>query len=170
MQAPASQFALRDATTNELISPDNMARLLDQGSTLKLVPAPAIEAAQLVEKLRGQSSQALKQATFSLRSFIRVSVWFRIGTRETQPSDVKAGRVRLTLRLARDLCTNPLDVGLRRKRPLYTSFRGSKAPQRWRTSSRVTRATPWHTPSADYRACLTSVWAWMSSTRIQSEG
>lgn len=72
VQESPDLFALRDATNEDLISDDNMFRKLESGAALKLVAGPAMEAADTIGKLLGQDRQAVKQATFSLRTFVRV--------------------------------------------------------------------------------------------------
>lgn len=72
VQEPAALFALRDAASDELITDDTLLRKLQSGVSLKLCAAPVIEAADTINKLMGEDKQAVKQATFSLRAFIKV--------------------------------------------------------------------------------------------------
>lgn len=72
IQEPAALFCLRDASNNDLLTPDNMQRKLDLGVSLKLVASPVIEAADTIEKLLGKDTRQIKQATFALRTFVRV--------------------------------------------------------------------------------------------------
>jgi hypothetical protein len=68
-----SLFALREATTNELVTMENITRLTEAEASFKLVASPGIEAAETIERLRGGDNQAIKLATFALRSQIEVS-------------------------------------------------------------------------------------------------
>lgn len=73
IQEPPALFCLRDASNNDLVTQENMAAKLAAGVSLKLVSAPVIEAADVVERLLGSDAVQVKQAVFSLRGFVRVS-------------------------------------------------------------------------------------------------
>lgn len=70
---PASLFALRDVADNELLTAENMTRKLDGRASFNLVPSPVIEAADSVDRLVGSDKQAIKSATFALKTYVRVS-------------------------------------------------------------------------------------------------
>ncbi|KAA1082530.1 hypothetical protein PGT21_006207 [Puccinia graminis f. sp. tritici] len=82
---PAEMFCLRDASNNELITPDNVFSKIENGmSSLKLVKSPTIEARDIAEKLASvnitESNQvqhnqdhlkAIKLPLFSLKDYLR---------------------------------------------------------------------------------------------------
>lgn len=72
MGQPSVLFALRDTANNELITPENLSRKIDSRASFKLVSAPVIEAADTIERLGSGDLQVIKEATFALRSYIRV--------------------------------------------------------------------------------------------------
>lgn len=71
VQEPPALFALRDEETEELVDDDNLARKIDQGSSLKLTASPLIEAAEMIDKLSSRDDRILKLATYNLQRLIR---------------------------------------------------------------------------------------------------
>ncbi|KAI0923725.1 hypothetical protein AcV5_009196 [Taiwanofungus camphoratus] len=69
LKDPSAMYALRDET-DELVTNDNLRKKIKAKANLKLVNAPAIEAAELVEKLAMRDAR-LGLALTSLRKFIR---------------------------------------------------------------------------------------------------
>ncbi|KDQ61372.1 hypothetical protein JAAARDRAFT_190152 [Jaapia argillacea MUCL 33604] len=67
---PAVMFALRDET-DELVTNDNLRKKIKSKVGLKLVNAPALEAAEIVEKLSMKDDKTLRLTLFSLQKFIR---------------------------------------------------------------------------------------------------
>ncbi|KNZ59074.1 hypothetical protein VP01_1804g3 [Puccinia sorghi] len=82
---PAEMFCLRDASNNDLITPDNVFSKIENGmGSLKLVKSPTIEARDIAEKLasvnltesnKSQQNQdhlkAIKLPLFSLKDYLR---------------------------------------------------------------------------------------------------
>jgi engulfment/cell motility protein 1 len=68
---PPTQFALRD-DSDGLVTNENLRRAIAAKSALRLVRAPALEAADLVEKLQSREEKGLKLALFSLQKYIKV--------------------------------------------------------------------------------------------------
>ncbi|OAX43979.1 hypothetical protein K503DRAFT_679972 [Rhizopogon vinicolor AM-OR11-026] len=68
---PSSNFALRDKDTDELIVNENLRKTIKNKANLKLVNAPNIEAAEIVQKLIVRDEKTLKMALWSLKKFIR---------------------------------------------------------------------------------------------------
>ncbi|WAQ91228.1 hypothetical protein PtA15_14A110 [Puccinia triticina] len=85
LDEPAEMFCLRDASNNELITPDNVFSKIENGlGSLKLVKSPTIEARDIAEKLasvnltesnQAQQNQdhlkAIKLPLFSLKDYLR---------------------------------------------------------------------------------------------------
>jgi engulfment and cell motility protein 1 len=70
---PPVLFALRDEA-DVLITDENLRRAIANKSALKLVRAPALEAAELVERIHERDEKGLKLTLFSLQKYIKV--WF----------------------------------------------------------------------------------------------
>ncbi|KAI0330931.1 hypothetical protein GY45DRAFT_1370414 [Cubamyces sp. BRFM 1775] len=70
LKDPPAVYALRDEN-DELVTNDNLRKKIKGKVNLKLVNAPAIEAAEIVEKLGGASDAKLGLALTSLRKLIR---------------------------------------------------------------------------------------------------
>ncbi|ORY63657.1 ELMO/CED-12 family-domain-containing protein [Leucosporidium creatinivorum] len=68
---PASQFALREKETGDLVTEDTLSRYLERGHAFNLCPSPSLEASQMVDKLLSFDAATLKLATFSLRNLIK---------------------------------------------------------------------------------------------------
>ncbi|TFY51806.1 hypothetical protein EVG20_g10828, partial [Dentipellis fragilis] len=65
-----SHYALRDET-DELITNDNLRKMIKSKANLKLVNAPTIEAAELVEKLIMRDDKTTRLTLFSIQKYIR---------------------------------------------------------------------------------------------------
>lgn len=70
IQDPPVLYALRDEA-DELVTDDNLRRKIKGKVNLKLVSAPIIEAAEIVEKLSMRDDKTLRLTLFSLQKFIR---------------------------------------------------------------------------------------------------
>ncbi|KAH7890792.1 ELMO/CED-12 family-domain-containing protein [Phlebopus sp. FC_14] len=68
---PSTNFALRDRDTDELVSNENLRKKIKNKVHLKLVNAPNIEAAEIVQKLSLRDEKTLRMSLFSLQKFIR---------------------------------------------------------------------------------------------------
>ncbi|KAH7913831.1 ELMO/CED-12 family-domain-containing protein [Hygrophoropsis aurantiaca] len=68
---PASNFALRDRDTDELVVDENLRKVIKNKTHLKLVNASAIEAAETVQQLTMRDEKTLRLSLFSLQKFIR---------------------------------------------------------------------------------------------------
>ncbi|KAH7927302.1 hypothetical protein BV22DRAFT_1007169 [Leucogyrophana mollusca] len=68
---PASNFALRDRDTDELVVDENLRKVIKNKTHLKLVNASNIEAAETVQKLRMRDERTLRLSLFSLQKFIK---------------------------------------------------------------------------------------------------
>ena len=74
---PAALFCLRDADTDELITPENLLRKLDAAARFKLSSSPVLEAAETVEKLSSRDDRLVKQAAHALKGFVREPIFVR---------------------------------------------------------------------------------------------
>lgn len=74
---PPEMFALRDSKNDELVTESNLHRKIDNQTSFKLVASPMVEAIENVEKLQSGDQSSKKQATFSLRTHIKVGGAFR---------------------------------------------------------------------------------------------
>ncbi|KAI5123515.1 hypothetical protein M0805_006675 [Coniferiporia weirii] len=70
IQDPPVLYALRDEA-DELVTDDNLRKKIKGKVNLKLVSAPIIEAAEIVEKLSIRDEKTLRMTLFSLQKFIR---------------------------------------------------------------------------------------------------
>ncbi|KAH8116469.1 ELMO/CED-12 family-domain-containing protein [Phellopilus nigrolimitatus] len=70
IQDPPVLYALRD-DADELVTDDNLRKKIKGKVNLKLVSAPIIEAAEIVEKLSMRDDKTLRMTLFSLQKFIR---------------------------------------------------------------------------------------------------
>ncbi|QRV88985.1 engulfment and cell motility-like protein [Ceratobasidium sp. AG-Ba] len=70
VQEPPLLFALRD-DQDELVTDDNLRRMIRDKANLKLVSSPVIEATEILERLHGSDKESLKHALFSLQKYIR---------------------------------------------------------------------------------------------------
>ncbi|GAA5889682.1 hypothetical protein JCM5296_002430 [Sporobolomyces johnsonii] len=68
---PAALFALRVKDSGELVTEENLSRLLEKGNHFTLGSSPTIEAVEMVDKLSSGEASVLKLATFSLRTLIK---------------------------------------------------------------------------------------------------
>ncbi|GAA5923740.1 hypothetical protein JCM1841_002029 [Sporobolomyces salmonicolor] len=68
---PAALFALRVKDSGELVTEENLSRLLERGNHFTLGSSPTIEAVEMVDKLSSGEASVLKLATFSLRTLIK---------------------------------------------------------------------------------------------------
>ncbi|KAG8220969.1 ELMO/CED-12 family-domain-containing protein [Butyriboletus roseoflavus] len=68
---PATHFALRDRDTDELVINDNLRKKIKNKVHLRLVNAPHIEAAEIVQKLTYRDEKTLRLSLFSLQKFIK---------------------------------------------------------------------------------------------------
>ncbi|GAA5950878.1 hypothetical protein JCM21900_000360 [Sporobolomyces salmonicolor] len=68
---PAALFALRVKGSGELVTEENLSRLLEKGNHFTLGSSPTIEAVEMVDKLSSGEASVLKLATFSLRTLIK---------------------------------------------------------------------------------------------------
>ncbi|CAH7670233.1 ELMO/CED-12 family-domain-containing protein [Phakopsora pachyrhizi] len=76
IQDPFENFALRDASNNELVTQDNIFRKVETGNlAFKLVRSPKLEAKDLVERLATvdlvRDQKKLKLSLFSLKDYLR---------------------------------------------------------------------------------------------------
>jgi len=70
IQEPYILYALRD-DTDELVTDDNIRKMIKQKANLKLTSAPLVEAGEIVEKLTQSDERTLRLALFSLQKYIR---------------------------------------------------------------------------------------------------
>lgn len=70
VQEPPLLFALRD-DQDELVTDDNLRRIIRDKANLKLVSSPVIEATEILDRLHGADKESLKHALFSLQKYIR---------------------------------------------------------------------------------------------------
>ncbi|KAG8693718.1 hypothetical protein FRC09_010339 [Ceratobasidium sp. 395] len=70
VQEPPLLFALRD-DRDELVTDDNLRRMIRDKANLKLVSSPVIEATEILDRLHGSDKESLKHALFSLQKYIR---------------------------------------------------------------------------------------------------
>ncbi|KAI0046206.1 hypothetical protein FA95DRAFT_1670994 [Auriscalpium vulgare] len=70
IKEPSSNFALRDET-DELVTNDNLRKMIKTKAKLKLVNSPAIEAMEISEKLLQRDEKTFRLTLFSLQKFIR---------------------------------------------------------------------------------------------------
>ncbi|KAF8605927.1 hypothetical protein BDV93DRAFT_543115 [Ceratobasidium sp. AG-I] len=70
VQEPPLLFALRD-DQDELVTDDNLRRIIRDKANLKLVSSPVIEATEILDRLQSTDKQSLKHALFSLQKYIR---------------------------------------------------------------------------------------------------
>ncbi|TDL23950.1 hypothetical protein BD410DRAFT_129883 [Rickenella mellea] len=70
IQEPPVLYALRDEA-GELVTDDNLRKKIKGKVNLKLVSAPIIEAAEIVDKLSIRDDRTLRMTLFSLQKFIR---------------------------------------------------------------------------------------------------
>ncbi|KAG8686409.1 hypothetical protein FRC08_012518 [Ceratobasidium sp. 394] len=70
VQEPPLLFALRD-DQDELVTDDNLRRMIRDKANLKLVSSPVIEATEILDRIRGSDKESLKHALFSLQKYIR---------------------------------------------------------------------------------------------------
>lgn len=68
---PPAMHALRDAETDELVTTENLRRKIAAKAALKLVNAPALEAAELADKLSSREDAVLKKTLVSLQKLIK---------------------------------------------------------------------------------------------------
>ncbi|KAG9094576.1 hypothetical protein FRC06_010676, partial [Ceratobasidium sp. 370] len=71
VQEPPLLFALRD-DRDELVTDDNLRRMIRDKANLKLVSSPVIEATEILDRIRGSDKESLKHALFSLQKYIRI--------------------------------------------------------------------------------------------------
>ncbi|CUA68886.1 hypothetical protein RSOLAG22IIIB_08133 [Rhizoctonia solani] len=70
IQEPPLLFALRD-DRDELVTDDNLRRMIRDKVNLKLVSSPAIEATEILDRLHAANKEPVKHALFSLQKYIR---------------------------------------------------------------------------------------------------
>lgn len=70
IQEPPLLFALRD-DRDELVTDDNLRRMIRDKANLKLVSSPVIEATEILDRLHAADKESLKHALFSLQKYIR---------------------------------------------------------------------------------------------------
>ncbi|GJJ11519.1 hypothetical protein Clacol_005752 [Clathrus columnatus] len=70
IQEPYTSFALRD-DSEELVTDENLKRMIKQKAHLRLVSAPKLEALDIVEKLTIKEEKSYRLALFSLQRYIR---------------------------------------------------------------------------------------------------
>ncbi|EUC59803.1 engulfment and cell motility-like protein [Rhizoctonia solani AG-3 Rhs1AP] len=70
IQEPPLLFALRD-DRDELVTDDNLRRMIRDKANLKLVSSPLIEATEILDRLHAADKESIKHALFSLQKYIR---------------------------------------------------------------------------------------------------
>ncbi|CAE6382093.1 unnamed protein product [Rhizoctonia solani] len=70
IQEPPLLFALRD-DRDELVTDDNLRRMIRDKANLKLVSSPVIEATEILDRLHAADKESVKHALFSLQKYIR---------------------------------------------------------------------------------------------------
>ncbi|KAH7335159.1 ELMO/CED-12 family-domain-containing protein [Rhizoctonia solani] len=70
IQEPPLLFALRD-DRDELVTDDNLRRMIRDKANLKLVNSPILEATEILDRLHAADKESVKHALFSLQKYIR---------------------------------------------------------------------------------------------------